>query len=138
MRPGHCAFGWLRRQSALAKHLFFMLFNCMVTNDQGASVFAAIADPTRRVILDRLRAGEIGAGELAEQFPVSRPAIARHVRVLRKAGLVSQRVDAQRRFYSLKPEALAAVDAWLAPYRLFWAARLVDIKTFVETSNDKT
>lgn len=101
-------------------------------------MFAAIADPTRRVILDRLRAGEIGAGELAEQFPVSRPAIARHVRVLRKAGLVSQRVDAQRRFYSLKPEALAAVDAWLAPYRLFWAARLVDIKTFVETSNDKT
>ncbi len=107
----------------------------MVTNNQQTAVFTAIADPTRRVILDHLRGGEIGAGELAARFPVSRPAIARHVRVLRKAGLVHQRVDAQRRFYSLRPEALAAVDAWLAPYRLFWAARLVDIKTFVETTS---
>ena len=100
------------------------------------SVFDAIADPTRRAILDRMRAGEIGAGALAEHFPVSRPAIARHVRILRKAGLVRQRVDAQRRFYSLRPEALAEVDRWLAPYRLFWAARLVDLKSHVERENE--
>ena len=106
----------------------------MVTNSLGVdrSVFAAIADPTRRAILDQMRLGEVGAGELAKRFPVSRPAIARHVRVLRKAGLVRQRVDAQRRFYSLRAEALTEVDQWLAPYRLFWAARLVNLKTVVE------
>ena len=106
----------------------------MVTKELSVdrSVFDAIADPTRRAILDQMRAGEVGAGELASRFPVSRPAIARHVRILRKAGLVSQRVDAQRRFYSLRAEALAEVDRWLAPYRLFWAARLVDLKSYVE------
>ena len=111
----------------------------MVTKGQDIdrSVFRAISDPTRRAILDRMRAGEIGAGELAEQFPVSRPAIARHVRILRRAGLVRQRVDAQRRFYSLKAEALAEIDQWLAPYRLFWAARVLDLKQFVETGMDK-
>ncbi|MDX1480562.1 MAG: metalloregulator ArsR/SmtB family transcription factor [Woeseiaceae bacterium] len=103
----------------------------------GPTVFAAIADPTRRRILDQLRAGEIGAGELAARFTVSRPAIARHVRILRKAGLVSQRKDARRRFYSLRPEALAEVDQWLAPYRLFWAARMVDLKTHVEQQERK-
>ena len=95
-------------------------------------MFAAIADPTRRAILDQLRGGEVGAGELADRFPVSRPAIARHVRVLYKAGLVRRRVDAQRRYYSLRPEALAEVDHWLAPYRLFWTARLIDLKHHVE------
>lgn len=114
-----------------------MLFNHMVTNNPDPTVFTAIADPTRRRILDQLRAGEIGAGELAARFPVSRPAIARHVRVLRKAGLVRQRKDAQRRFYSLCPEALAEVDRWLAPYRLFWAARTIDLKRYVEQQNQQ-
>ena len=83
-----------------------------------------------------MRAGEVGAGDLAKRFTVSRPAIARHVRVLRKAGLVRQRVDAQRRFYSLRPEALAEIDVWLAPYRLFWAARLIELKQAVEGGFD--
>lgn len=83
-----------------------------------------------------MRDGEIGAGELADRFPISRPAIARHVRILKRSGLVATRTDAQRRFYSLRPEALAAVDQWLAPYRLFWAARLVDLKAFVENQPD--
>lgn len=109
-----------------------MVFNRMVTQTPDHSVFAAIADPTRRQILDQLRAGEVGAGALAARFPVSRPAIARHLKILRKAGLVHQRKDAQRRFYSLCPEALARVDQWLAPYRLFWAARAVDLKYHVE------
>ena len=106
----------------------------MVTKDPSINrtVFDAIADPTRRAILDQMRGGEVGAGELASRFPVSRPAIARHVRILRRAGLVRQRVDAQRRFYSLRAEALAEVDQWLAPYRLFWGARLVDLKSYVE------
>lgn len=111
----------------------------MVTNNglQDSLVFRAISDPTRRAILDMMRDGEIGAGELAEQFPISRPAIARHVRILKRSGLVTTRVDAQRRFYSLRPAALASVDRWLAPYRLFWAARIVDLKTFVENQTDE-
>jgi DNA-binding transcriptional ArsR family regulator len=109
----------------------------MVTkrNVADRSVFNAIADPTRRAILDHLRQGEVGAGDLARRFPVSRPAIARHVRVLRQAGLVRERRAAQARFYSLAPTALAEVERWLAPYRLFWAARMGDLKTLVENED---
>ena len=102
-----------------------------------SDVFSAIADPTRRAMLDAMRAGEIGAGELADQFPISSPAVSRHLKILRKAGLVTRRVDAQRRYYSLSPEALATVDRWLAPYRLFWNARMVDIKNYVEGQEEE-
>jgi DNA-binding transcriptional ArsR family regulator len=95
--------------------------------------FSAIADPTRRAILDLLRTREYCAGELALQFPVSRPAIAKHVRILRQAGLLSERRQAQSRIYSLDPKALAEVDTWLTPYRLFWAARLTDLKRLLES-----
>ena len=95
-------------------------------------MFAAIGDPTRRAILDLLRDRELKAGELAQHFPVSRPAIAKHVGVLRRAGLLRERRAAQARFYSLDPAALATVDTWLAPYRLYWAARLSDLKRIVE------
>lgn len=106
----------------------------MVTNSPATdrSVFDAIADPTRRAILDVVRHGETGAGELADRFPISRPAIARHVRILKQAGLLGVRKEAQRRFYSLRPGALAEIDRWLEPYRVFWSARLVDIKRYVE------
>jgi DNA-binding transcriptional ArsR family regulator len=87
------------------------------------SAFGAIADPTRRAILDLLRSKEQSAGELARHFPVSRPAISRHVRVLRSAGLIRTRREAQLRIYGLEPARLADVDAWLAPYKLFWASR---------------
>lgn len=97
-------------------------------------MFGAIADPTRRAILDALRGGELRAGELAARFPVSRPAVARHVGVLRRAGLVRERRAAQARLYSVQPQALAEVDAWLSPYRLFWAARLADLKRAVEAA----
>lgn len=106
----------------------------MVTKqyNQSFSTFGAVADPTRRAILDHLRDGELGAGDIARRFTVSRPAIARHVRILKKAGLVHERRDAQRRFYSLQPDGLKAIDRWLQPYRLFWAARLMDLKNTVE------
>lgn len=96
------------------------------------AAFYAIADPTRRSILDLIRNQERSAGEIAQYFPVSRPAIARHVRVLREAGLVRERRDATLRFYSIDARALRGVDSWLAPYRLYWAARLVDLKRVVE------
>ena len=95
-------------------------------------MFGAIADPTRRAILDLLRGRELRAGELANHFPISRPAIAKHVGVLKRAGLLRERRAAQARLYSLDPAALASVDQWLAPYRLYWAARLSDLKRTVE------
>lgn len=108
--------------------------NHMVTNARARteSAFSAIADPTRRAILDLVRTRELSAGDIARRFPVSRPAIAKHVRVLRQAGLLRERRASTQRFYSLDPAALQAVDQWLAPYRLFWAARLVDLKRVVE------
>jgi DNA-binding transcriptional ArsR family regulator len=88
-------------------------------------VFTAIADPTRREVLDLLCARERAAGELAGAFPrLSQPAISRHLRVLREAGLVKVRRDQQRRVYSLKADGLAALDSWLARYRQFWSHKL--------------
>lgn len=104
----------------------------MVTERATDAVFGAIADPTRRAILDLLRGQELRAGELATHFPVSRPAIAKHVGVLKRAGLLRERRKAQARLYSLDPAALATVDRWLSPYRLYWAARLLDLKRTVE------
>ena len=90
---------------------------------------AALADPTRREIVALLAAGEQGAGQVAERFPVSRPAISRLLRVLRAAGLVRVRVEGQRRVYALDPRPLAELDAWLAPYRRLWAQRLDALDT---------
>jgi DNA-binding transcriptional ArsR family regulator len=88
-------------------------------------VFAALADPTRRRVLDLLRTRERLAGELAGAFPrLSQPAISRHLRVLREAGLVCVRRDEQRRVYSLRAEGLRGLDAWLSHYRQFWATQL--------------
>lgn len=95
-------------------------------------MFGAIADPTRRAILDLLRERELSAGEIAQNFRVSRPAVAKHVRVLREAGLLHERRQRTSRFYSVDGHALQSVDAWLAPYRLYWAARLMDLKRVVE------
>jgi DNA-binding transcriptional ArsR family regulator len=86
--------------------------------------FEALAEPHRRRILDLLRAGERPAGELVEALQLSQPGVSKHLRVLREAGLVSVAADGQRRLYSLKPARLAELDAWLAPYRHFWAGRL--------------
>ena len=86
--------------------------------------FDALAEPNRRRILDLLRGRERAVGELVDVLGVSQPAVSKHLRVLREAGLVDVRVDAQRRWYRLRPEPLAEVDAWLEPYRRFWSARL--------------
>jgi DNA-binding transcriptional ArsR family regulator len=87
-------------------------------------VFAALADPTRAKIVETLARRDLTAGEIAARFPVSRPAISRHLRVLRTARLVRSRGDAQRRVYSLNPAALDEVDQWLARCRDMWNRRL--------------
>ena len=80
-------------------------------------VLTALADPVRREIVELLAAGEMGAGEIAERFPVTRPAISRHLRVLREAGLVTSEVRAQRRVYRLERAPLAELDTWLDRFR---------------------
>ena len=90
---------------------------------------AALADPTRREIVALLAGGEVAAGDLAAHFPVSRPAVSRHLRVLREAGLVRVRAEGQRRLYVLDPGPLSDLDAWLAPYRRLWAQRLDALDT---------
>ena len=89
----------------------------------------ALSDPTRRRIVELLAERERSAGELAGEFTTSRPAVSRHLRVLREHGLVRVRGEAQRRVYSLDPAPLAELDAWLGRYRSFWAQRLDALDT---------
>ena len=87
-------------------------------------VFEALADPSRRKIVELLACEELSAGKLAGHFRVSRPAVSKHLRVLRDAGVVRVREDAQRRIYRLEPNALREAEAWLARHRQFWQRRL--------------
>jgi len=86
--------------------------------------FTVIAEPSRRAILSLLASSERSVGELEQQLRMSQPSVSKHLRVLREAGLVESRVDAQRRVYRIRPEPLMEVDAWLAPFRRFWSARV--------------
>jgi DNA-binding transcriptional ArsR family regulator len=86
--------------------------------------FALLAEPSRRRIVELLQHGERAVGELVERLGSSQPAVSKHLRVLRDAGLVSVRRVGQRRMYSVRPERLQELDAWLEPYRLVWSGRL--------------
>jgi DNA-binding transcriptional ArsR family regulator len=83
-----------------------------------------IAEPRRQAILDLLRGGELPVGELVARLGLSQPLVSKHLRVLKDAGLVQVRADAQRRLYRIRPEPLAELDDWLAPYRALWSGRL--------------
>src|ERR1700729_1747294 len=96
------------------------------------ATFQALADPTRRAVLDLLRRGSQPAGHIAQAFPVSRPAISKHLRLLRRAHLVNEHREGRHRFYRLNPEPLRAVDSWLEQYRAFWTTSLNNLKSFVE------
>jgi DNA-binding transcriptional ArsR family regulator len=89
----------------------------------------ALADPSRRTMLERLSRGPGTAGELAALLPIARPGVSRHLRVLREAALVEFRHEAQRRVYSLRPEPLAEIDEWLDRYRALWEQRLDALHT---------
>jgi DNA-binding transcriptional ArsR family regulator len=91
-----------------------------MTNDQLSQIFRALADPTRRAILERLSQGEAGVSELAEPFEMSLPAVSKHLKVLEQAGLITRGRDAQWRPCRLEVEPLRNVDAWMSPYRQFW------------------
>ena len=101
------------------------------------AAFSALADPTRRAVLDLLRAGTRPAGDIARAFTVSRPAISKHLKILRRAHLVEERREGRHRMYHLNPEPLKAVDSWLNQYRQFWTASLANLKAFVEDEYEK-
>lgn len=88
------------------------------------SAFDIIAEPNRRAILSLLAASERSVGEIEQKLRMPQPSVSKHLRVLRQAGLVEARIDAQRRVYRIRPEPLMEVDAWLAPFRRFWAAHV--------------
>ena len=108
--------------------------NQMVTHLANV-VFRALGDPTRRAVLDLLRGGSQAAGDIARSFPVSRPAVSKHLRLLRRANLVHEHRSGRHRFYKLNPQPLKTVDKWLGQYRAFWSAKLGDLKVFVESAH---
>lgn len=101
------------------------------SDDPLSAAFAALADPTRRAILERLADGEASVGELGEPFAISAPAISRHVKVLEDAGLVTRRVERQRRIIALNPSRLKDASDWVNRYRAFWEGQLDRLEAFL-------
>ncbi len=98
-----------------------------------ASTFEVLAEPRRREILDLLRDGERLVGDLVERLELAQPTVSKHLKVLKGAGLVEVRQDAQRRWYRLRPAPLAEIDAWLAPYRRMWTDSLDALERHLDT-----
>ena len=94
--------------------------------------FDVLAEPNRRRILDLVRGGERPVNELVDELELSQPAVSKHLRVLREAGLVEVRTDAQRRLYRVNPGPLRDLDTWLAPYRRMWSGRLDDLERHLD------
>jgi DNA-binding transcriptional ArsR family regulator len=102
------------------------------------SVFEIIAEPNRRAILSLLVLSQRSVGEIERQLHMAQPTVSKHLRVLREAGFVESRVDAQRRLYRLKPEPLQDVDAWLAPFRRFWSAHVDALERHLDRMGQST
>jgi DNA-binding transcriptional ArsR family regulator len=94
--------------------------------------FAIVAEPNRRAILTLLLSSERSVGEIEDELDLSQPSISKHLRVLREAGFVESRIEAQQRFYRLRPEPLMEIDEWLAPFRRFWSKRIDALERHLE------
>ena len=99
------------------------------------STFAIIAEPNRRAILNLLASSERSVGDIEEQLRLPQPSVSKHLRVLREAGFVESRVDAQRRLYRIRPEPLMEIDAWLAPFRRFWSVHVDALERHLDRMN---
>ena len=99
-------------------------------------VFTAVADPTRRRIIELVYAADLSAGQIADEFDMSRPAVSKHLRLLREAGIVVGRRIAQQRIYSINPHALDELEDWAATTRSFWATRLANLDHHLENSDE--
>ena len=104
----------------------------MISGMAMPTTLQVLAEPRRQAILDLLRDGELPVGELVERLRMSQPAVSKHLRVLRDAGLVEVRADAQRRLYRIRPEPLAELDEWLASYRKLWTKSLDRLEDHLE------
>jgi len=102
------------------------------------SVFAIIAEPSRRAILSLLVSSQQSVGEIERRLRMPQPTVSKHLRVLREAGFVASTVDAQRRLYRLKPEPLEEIDAWLAPFRRFWSAHMDALERHLDKMDRST
>ncbi|HKF55481.1 MAG TPA: metalloregulator ArsR/SmtB family transcription factor [Blastocatellia bacterium] len=102
------------------------------------TVFEIIAEPNRRAILSLLVSSQQSVGQIERQLSMPQPTVSKHLRVLREAGFVEARVDAQRRLYRLKPEPFQEVDAWLAPFRRFWSAHLDALERHLDRMDQST
>jgi DNA-binding transcriptional ArsR family regulator len=102
-----------------------------------AAVLDAIAEPNRRRILDLVRDRPRPVGELVDELGLTQPGTSKHLRVLREAGLVEVRPDGRRRLYALRPEPLAELDAWLAPYRRLWSVRLDALERHLDATKEE-
>jgi DNA-binding transcriptional ArsR family regulator len=101
------------------------------------ATFDVVAEPNRRRILDLLLEHERPVGDLVRELAVSQPAVSKHLRILRDAGLVEVRADAQRRLYRVRTEPLRAIDDWLEPYRARWASSLDDLERHLDDMDDE-
>jgi DNA-binding transcriptional ArsR family regulator len=99
------------------------------------SIYGALAEPNRRAILDLLLQDEQPVGAIVDSLSIGQPTVSKHLKVLREAGLVTMRIDANKRIYRLRPQPLIEVDGWLLPYRRRWAARLDALETFLDASD---
>jgi DNA-binding transcriptional ArsR family regulator len=102
-----------------------------------SDAFEVLAEPNRRAILQLLLPGELPVGELVEQLPLTQPTVSKHLRVLRDAGFVEVRNDAQRRLYRLRPEPLREAWDWLEPYRMLWESRLDALEAHLDEMTDE-
>jgi DNA-binding transcriptional ArsR family regulator len=121
----------------LQRELYALTGICLVEHAWGVnSVFEVLAEPRRRQILDLVRGGECSVNELVARLEMNQPAVSKHLRVLREAGLVRVRVDEQRRLYRLSPAPLRELDRWLAPYRAAWEASLDKLERHLDQMTD--
>jgi len=102
------------------------------------STFAIIAEPSRRAILTLLASSERSVGDIEEKLSLPQPSVSKHLRVLREAGIVESRVDAQRRLYRIKPEPLMEIDAWLAQFRRFWSVQVDALERHLDNMDQST
>jgi DNA-binding transcriptional ArsR family regulator len=102
------------------------------------SAFTVLAEPSRRAILTLLAGGERSVGDLESALNLPQPSVSKHLRVLREAGLVEATIDAQRRVYRIRPEPLQEVDAWMAPFRRYWSARVDALERHLDRTADPT
>lgn len=100
------------------------------------SSFDVVAEPNRRAILSLLLSSERSVGELERELKLSQPSVSKHLKVLREAGFVESRIEAQRRLYRLKPEPLMELDAWLAPFRRYWSRQIDALERHLDKMDD--